>query len=182
MSPRFPGGGDGIEGGEGEANAARDWAGKGGRREEGEGEAEPGTDRDRQRVEEVDDRGDDDSSSGREREESGSPWEGNGEAGSASQPNDTAGAVGPGAASPADDGNGQTSRTGTSWRRRRRPPHHRTIRGGVKASYVGPNVKALPVWGALDAIAGSSLLVDCRTPAQWRADEYRPTAQVIETR
>ena len=48
----------------------------------------------------------------------------------------------------------------------------------MKASYVGPNVEALPVWGALDAIAGSSLLVDCRTPAQWRADEYRPTAQV----
>lgn len=52
----------------------------------------------------------------------------------------------------------------------------------MKASYVGPNVEALPVWGALDAIAGSSLLVDCRTPAQWRADEYRPTAQVGASR
>lgn len=52
----------------------------------------------------------------------------------------------------------------------------------MKASYVGANVEALPVWGALDAIAGSSLLVDCRTPAQWRADEYRPTAQVVYMR
>ena len=62
--------------------------------------------------------------------------------------------------------------------RRHAPLKHRVIRGGVKASFVGPNVEALPVWGALDAIAGSALLVDCRTPAQWRAEDYRPTAQV----
>ncbi|CAM9998277.1 unnamed protein product [Ectocarpus fasciculatus] len=61
-------------------------------------------------------------------------------------------------------------------RQRRR---HRVIRGNVKASFVGPNVEGLPVWGALDAIAGSSLLVDCRTPAQWRAEAYPPTEQVM---
>lgn len=49
----------------------------------------------------------------------------------------------------------------------------------MKASFVGPNVEGLPVWGALDAIAGSSLLVDCRTPAQWRAEIYPPTEQVM---
>lgn len=52
----------------------------------------------------------------------------------------------------------------------------------MKASFVGDNVQALPVWGALDAIAGTSLLVDCRTPAQWRPEEYRPTAQVTSKR
>ncbi|CAB1110136.1 unnamed protein product [Ectocarpus sp. CCAP 1310/34] len=61
-------------------------------------------------------------------------------------------------------------------RQRRR---HRVIRGNVKASFVGPNVEGLPVWGALDAIAGSSLLVDCRTPAQWRAETYPPTEQEL---
>lgn len=55
----------------------------------------------------------------------------------------------------------------------------RTIRGGVKASFVGVNVDALRVWGGLDAIAGSSLLVDCKTPSQWKAEEFRPTGQVV---
>ncbi|CAM9183903.1 unnamed protein product, partial [Hapterophycus canaliculatus] len=64
-------------------------------------------------------------------------------------------------------------------RRRHMKGQHGVIRGGVKASFVGPNVQALPVWGALDAIAGSSLLVDCRTPAQWRPEEYRPTGQEL---
>ena len=54
----------------------------------------------------------------------------------------------------------------------------RVIRGTVRASHVGVNVEALPVWGGLDAVAGSSLLVDCRTPAQWRADGFKPTPQV----
>ncbi|CAN0112369.1 unnamed protein product, partial [Laminaria digitata] len=55
----------------------------------------------------------------------------------------------------------------------------RAIRGAVKASHVGVNVEALPVWGGLDAVAGSSLLVDCRTPAQWRADGFQPTPQEL---
>lgn len=55
---------------------------------------------------------------------------------------------------------------------------HRVIRGAVRASLVGRNVEALPVWGGLDAVAGSALLVDCRTPAQWRADGFQPTPQV----
>lgn len=56
---------------------------------------------------------------------------------------------------------------------------HRVIRGWIKASLVGANVEELPVWGGLDAMAGSSLLVDCRTPAQWRAEKFPPSEQVI---
>lgn len=83
------------------------------------------------------------------------------------------------AAPPADDGSGEESRRRDNSRRRQLSQQHRVVRGGVKVSFVGPNVEALPVWGALDAIAGSTLLVDCRTPAQWRAGEHRPTAQVV---
>lgn len=78
----------------------------------------------------------------------------------------------------ADDYGGENARRKDNNRRRQLSRQHRAIRGGVKASFVGPNVEALPVWGALDAIAGSTLLLDCRTPAQWRPEEYRPTAQV----
>lgn len=56
--------------------------------------------------------------------------------------------------------------------------NRRVLRGRVKASYVGSNVEALPVWGGLDTIAGCSLLVECRTPAQWRAGEFQPSGQV----
>ncbi|CAM9810654.1 unnamed protein product, partial [Ectocarpus sp. 4 AP-2014] len=76
---------------------------------------------------------------------------------------------------PTGDINSREERRKDSDRRQRR--RHRFIRGNVKASFVGPNVEGLPVWGALDAIAGSSLLVDCRTPAQWRAETYPPTEQ-----
>ncbi|CAN0142687.1 unnamed protein product [Ectocarpus sp. 13 AM-2016] len=78
---------------------------------------------------------------------------------------------------PSGDINSQEERRKDGDRRQRR--RHRVIRGNVKASFVGPNVEGLPVWGALDAIAGSSLLVDCRTPAQWRAETYPPTEQVM---
>lgn len=133
----------------------------------------------------------DGSGRGRERKGKGGLAKGNGEPSRAGPPVDTApppredvpvNTVDSGTACPIDDGSGEERRSESSRRRRRRPRHHRVVRGGVKASYVGPNVEALPVWGGLDAIAGSSLLVDCRTPAQWRADEYRPTAQVVCTR
>ncbi|CAM9537572.1 unnamed protein product [Ectocarpus sp. 12 AP-2014] len=78
---------------------------------------------------------------------------------------------------PSGDINSQEERRKDGDRRQRR--RHRVIRGNVKASFVGPNVEGLPVWGALDAIAGSSLLVDCRTPAQWRAETYPPTEQEL---
>ncbi|CBJ25867.1 conserved unknown protein [Ectocarpus siliculosus] len=76
---------------------------------------------------------------------------------------------------PIGDINSQEERRKDGDRRQRR--RHRVIRGNVKASFVGQNVEGLPVWGALDAIAGSSLLVDCRTPAQWRAETFPPTQQ-----
>lgn len=53
------------------------------------------------------------------------------------------------------------------------------VRGSVKASFVGANIWALPVWGGLSPIAGTSLLVECRTPAQWQSQEFRPTEQVV---
>lgn len=34
------------------------------------------------------------------------------------------------------------------------------------------------MWGGLDWIAGTDLLVDCRTPEQWRAEHFQPTAPV----
>lgn len=159
--PVRPRGGDGERaGGEGEARAAaREIGGEGGLGEE----EEVDIDRERPGTEGSDREGD---GSGREGEREGvdDPAEGGGESGTTIR---------------SDDGSGEDDRrTENSRRQRRRPRQHRVIRGGVKASYVGPNVETLPVWGALDAIAGSSLLVDCRTPAQWRPHEYRPTAQV----
>lgn len=53
------------------------------------------------------------------------------------------------------------------------------VRGSVKASFVGANIWALPVWGGLYSIAGTSLLVECRTPAQWQARRFLPTEQVV---
>lgn len=53
------------------------------------------------------------------------------------------------------------------------------VRGSVKASFVDANIWALPVWGGLSPIAGTSLLVECRTPAQWQAQHFRPTEQVV---
>ena len=53
------------------------------------------------------------------------------------------------------------------------------VRAGVKASFIGANVRALPVWGGLGLIAGTSLLVECRTPAQWQPQKFRPTGQVL---
>lgn len=52
------------------------------------------------------------------------------------------------------------------------------VGGGVKASFLGRNVESLPVWGGLEWKMGSTLLVDCRTPAQWRAEDFRPSAEV----
>lgn len=46
---------------------------------------------------------------------------------------------------------------------------------------MGANVEALPVWGGLEGLVGSSLLVDCRTPAQWRVEEFRPTEEVRDS-
>lgn len=174
-------------GGEGEARAARER-----RREEaqgeGGGEVVAERDRDRQGIESGHGEGDDNSGREREQEGVGGIREGNGASNSPSRRGDaaptpshdvSADALDPGAAWPADDGSGEGNPRTDNRRWRPRPQQHRVIRGGVKASYVGSNVEALPVWGALDAIAGSSLLVDCRTPAQWRADEYRPTAQVF---
>lgn len=175
--PRHPGGEHGREDSDGEARAAREKRGERGQGE-GEGQAEAETDRNRQGVE-GGDRKDDGSGRGSEREGVGGLRAGNAESSSTRRPVETADAVDPGAASPANDGSEEESRVDNSRQRRRRQRQHRVIRGGVKASYVGTNVEALPVWGALDAIAGSSLLVDCRTPAQWRADEHRPTAQVV---
>lgn len=54
----------------------------------------------------------------------------------------------------------------------------RGVAGNVKASFVGANVEELPVWGGLDWIAGTALLVDCRTPEQWRTEQFQPTAPV----
>lgn len=186
VSPRHPGGDSDSGGAEGEARAARER-----RTEEGQGEGEGAVEvakaGNRRGVERGDIKGDG-SGRGREREGVGDLREENGSSGSANHPVDAvptpneesaARPVDPGAAySPDDDSGEEDHRTENSRRRRRRPLLHRVVRGGVKASYVGPNVEALPVWGALDAIAGSALLVDCRTPAQWRADEYRPTAKV----
>lgn len=64
-----------------------------------------------------------------------------------------------------------------------RPPRvclrgSRRVGGGVKASFLGGNVESLPVWGGLDLIAGSTLLVDCKTPGQWRTEEFRPMDEV----
>eukprot|EP00752_Nemacystus_decipiens_P018220 g16349.t1 len=178
-------------GGEEEGEEARISTESRGERGEGEdeGAAEEEADRDRQGRDDGDGK---DAGSGRDRDQErvGDPREGNDKPRGAVRRADTAptpihdlsaNSIDPGAACPADDGSGKgESCIDNSRLRCRRPPRqHRSIRGGVKASYVGPNVEALPVWGALDAIAGSSLLVDCRTPAQWRADEYRPTAQEL---
>lgn len=50
--------------------------------------------------------------------------------------------------------------------------------GAVKASFLGQNVEALPVWGGLDRIAGTTLLVECKTRGQWRPDLFPPTEKV----
>lgn len=52
----------------------------------------------------------------------------------------------------------------------------RGVRGAIKASYLGRNVESLPVWGGLDGVQGATLLLDCRTPAQWRPRDF-PASQ-----
>lgn len=182
VSPRHPED-DGERGGsEEEARVTRKTKGEGGQRGR-EGTVEVEGEQDQQGKEGAD-RKDDCIGRGSERAGVSDKGEGDGASSgvnrrvdAASRPTKDfpAGAVDLSPACPPDDGSGEDERR----RSRRRPGQHRVIRGVVKASYVGPNVEALPIWGALDAIAGSSLLVDCRTPAQWRADEYQPTAQVV---